>query len=392
MDQDELFAGRYRLGEVLGSGGAARVYRAWDTRLARPVAVKTFRRTPDEVDILRFDNEVRTMAALSHPALVEVYDTGVAGRPYVVLQLIEGRTLRDRIAEGPLPVAEIRRLGVRLAEALAYVHSEGVIHRDVKPSNILLDADGLPYLADFGVARLTGAERITASNQMVGTAAYLAPEQVRGTEVDSRADIYALGLVLLECHTGVPEYQGTDVESAVARLHRPPVVPQDLPTDLVHLLARMTALSPHRRPSAQECASVLAAESATAETRPALDILPWTDDPPPPPPLRRHALLGAGTLLAAAGIATLMLTAPVHSVGPTTAVPPPTIITPPRAEATAPPTTTSTAAPVDHADEDEGTAAVVVTGKEKGKGKGGKGKAVDKPTGPKGKGANKGRG
>ena len=254
----ELLAGRYELAGTLGVGGMAEVRRAWDTVLRRDVAVKLFDATADADAGRRFDNEARTLAMLSHPGLVSVYDAGHAdGTAFVVLRLVEGRTLRDRIADGPLSVAEVRDLGARLADALAYVHEQGVVHRDVKPSNILLDHDGTPYLADFGLAHLADTTRFTRTDQMVGTAAYLAPEQVRGSEIGPAADVYSFGLVLLECLTGRREYPGGDVESAVARLHRPPAVPDDLPADLVRLLSLTTALSARRRPSAHDCADVL---------------------------------------------------------------------------------------------------------------------------------------
>jgi len=254
----EVLGGRYRLEGLLGTGGMGEVHRAWDTRLRRFVAVKLFHAGLDATANRRFDSEVRTLAALSHPGLVSVYDAGIDGSaPFVVLQLVNGRTLRDRINDGPLSPDEVRPLGAHLAEALAYVHANEIVHRDVKPSNILLDGEDTAYLADFGLARLTGATRLTGTGEMMGTAAYLAPEQVRGREVDCPADVYALGLVLLECLTGRPEYQGSDVESAVARLHRPPNVPRDLPEDLARLLTRMTALTPRRRPTAAQCAQTL---------------------------------------------------------------------------------------------------------------------------------------
>ncbi|TQM78342.1 serine/threonine protein kinase [Saccharothrix saharensis] len=254
----ELLAGRYELAGTLGFGGMSEVRRGWDTVLRRAVAVKVFRPEADDDTARRFHNEARTLARLSHPGLVAVHDAGVSdGTVFVVLRLVEGGTLRDRIADGPLPVAEVRELGARLADALAYVHEQGVVHRDVKPSNILLDADGTPHLADFGLAHLADTTRFTRTNQMVGTAAYLAPEQVRGDAFGPAADIYSFGLVLLECLTGRREYPGGDVESAVARLHRPPAVPEDLPADLVRLLSLMTSLSARRRPSAPDCAHVL---------------------------------------------------------------------------------------------------------------------------------------
>ncbi|MFD4643502.1 serine/threonine-protein kinase [Lentzea sp. NPDC058436] len=258
-----LLADRYRLGEVLGTGGVAEVRRARDTLLARDVAIKLFRPGDDLSDARRIDKEICALAGLSHPGLVKVYDADPGGEtPYVVLELIEGKTLRDRIAKGPMSVEEVRRVGSALADALAHVHSRGFIHRDVKPSNILFDDDGLPRLADFGLVRSLDDAGVTRTGQVVGTAAYLAPEQVRGEELTEAVDVYALGLVLLECLTGRREYEGAEVESAVARLHRPPVIPDDLPFDLVRLLSRMTSLSVARRPSARESAEALRTPAA----------------------------------------------------------------------------------------------------------------------------------
>ncbi|MFI9009160.1 serine/threonine-protein kinase [Actinosynnema sp. NPDC053489] len=262
-----LLAGRYELTAALGSGGTSEVHRAWDTDLRRPVAVKVFRPSADVDAVRRFDLEVRTLARLSHPAVVSLYDAGHhRGRPFMVLQLVEGSTLRARVDRGALPVDEVRRLGAVLAGALAHVHARGVVHRDVKPANILLDRRGAPHLADFGLARSADATRFTRVGHVPGTAAYLAPEQVRGGDVGPAADVYALGLVLLECLTGRREYPGATVDAALARLHRPPAVPADLPSDLVRLLSLMTSLTARRRPSARHCAAAL-----PAGARPAAD-------------------------------------------------------------------------------------------------------------------------
>ena len=216
MPDTRLLANRYRVGELLGSGGMAEVRRGRDTLLARDVAIKLFQPGHDPADAQRFDNEIRTLARLSHPGLVAVYDADPDGEtPYMVLELVEGRTLRGRLADGPMSVEDVRRLGAALADALAHVHAHGFVHRDVKPSNILLGADDVPRLADFGLARLTDSARLTRADQVVGTAAYLAPEQVRGAEITPAVDVYALGLVLLECLTGRREYEGAEIEGEV---------------------------------------------------------------------------------------------------------------------------------------------------------------------------------
>jgi serine/threonine protein kinase len=269
-----LLVDRYRLGEVLGRGGMAVVYRAWDQHLGRAVAVKLYMPSSDRVARLRFQEEARTLAALSHPGLVAVYDMGTdSDQPFLVLQLINGSTLRERLGSGSMPAEQVRELGARLAETLAYVHGNGVIHRDVKPANVLLDEHGQPYLADFGISVLLDGSRVTATGEFVGTAGYLAPEQVLGAEATTAVDVYALGLVLLECLTGHSEYTGTDLEAAIARLRRAPVIPDSVPADLATVIGLMTAREPGRRPSAQRCAELLRNPSLLEQTSSFLPFL-----------------------------------------------------------------------------------------------------------------------
>ncbi|WP_327267798.1 protein kinase [Streptomyces sp. NBC_01218] len=260
----EVLSGRYRLDGRLGSGGAADVHRGFDLRLRRPVAVKMFR--PDAClnsEESRHDEAV-ILARLNHPGLVTAFDAGQHdGRAFLVMQLIEGTTLKDRIATGPLTPGATAALGAGLARALAHAHEAGIVHRDVKPSNVLLDAADRPYLADFGISRLLDGATRTGTGTLTGTAAYLSPEQVLGRPVGRATDIYALGLVLLECLTGRLEYDGGPLESAIARLHRHPVLPPGLPDQLSCLLREMTALEEQDRPPARDCARTLAALADT---------------------------------------------------------------------------------------------------------------------------------
>jgi hypothetical protein len=205
---------------------------------------------------------MRALAALHHPGLVGLHDGGVeAGQPYIVTDLVEGPSLAERIAKRPLDPDEVCRIGARLADALAHVHASGIVHRDLKPANVLLGADGRPRLADFGIARALDGTAVTGTGYVVGTAAYLAPEQVRGEWVGPEADVYALGLVLLEALTGRREYPGALVESATARLHRAPDIPATLSSGLRTALHAMTALEPAARPTAAEVAGLLSADS-----------------------------------------------------------------------------------------------------------------------------------
>ncbi|MFC5065634.1 serine/threonine-protein kinase, partial [Actinomycetospora atypica] len=251
---------RFDLGERLGRGATATVYRAHDRLLQRDVAVKLFAPGVGTLDSASVRRELQAAAQVSHPGVLEVFDVGeVDDRVFLVTRLVPGGSLADTLERGPLPTEVVVGLAGELLAALAHVHSLGIVHRDVKPANILLDHaepdpdEGPlrvhPVLADFGVAAVATAT--TVHGQVTGTAAYLAPEQVRGGDVGSPADVYALGLVLLECLTGQREFPGGPVESSVARLHRDPVVPEDLPDDLRSLLTAMTASTPVERPSAE---------------------------------------------------------------------------------------------------------------------------------------------
>ncbi|WP_432025478.1 protein kinase domain-containing protein [Streptomyces sp. 1222.5] len=264
----QVLCDRYRLGSRIGSGGMADVYEGVDTRLRRPVAVKVFRPGSDPQTEDRLAAEAVFLARLQHPGLVTVYDAGRHDdRAYLVMQLVDGPTLRGLLTCGALPRRRVTELGTALARALAHVHRAGIVHRDVKPSNVLLDTTGDPYLADFGIARLANATRHTAPDVLTGTAAYLAPEQVEGGRVGPAADVYALGLVLLECLKGDLEYHGTPLEAAVARLHRPPTVPAWLSPDLAALIRAMTDRDPEARPDAEQCARALSTLTSGPDRR-----------------------------------------------------------------------------------------------------------------------------
>ena len=259
-DDATTLGDRYLLGEVIGRGGMADVYRATDQLLHRPVAIKVLRDTADdESDRRRFTAEATTLARLNHVNLVMVLDAGItAEQPYLVMELVDGPTLGSRGQDGPLPVDEVGKIGAQMADALAYAHREGVVHRDVKPGNVLLGSDGRARLADFGIARLIGdTVRHTKTGHAIGTPAYLSPEQVLGDEVTPAADVYSLGLVLLEALTGERAYPGSPTEAALVRLSKPPTVPDSLPGPWRDLLTRMTAIEPGDRPTADEVATAL---------------------------------------------------------------------------------------------------------------------------------------
>jgi eukaryotic-like serine/threonine-protein kinase len=251
--------GRYRLGDRLGGGAAAEVYRALDERLQRPVAVKLFRGDA-AAQLQRHEAEMRTLASLDHPSLVGVYDAGTdegSGAPFLVMQLVEGSTLADELRNGPVPPDRAATYGAALADALAYVHERGFVHRDVKPANVLISGDGRVHLADFGIARLVDSAHETRTGDVLGTPGYFSPEQVVGEPVGAPTDIYALGIVLIECVTGERPFEGGPMEVALARVHRAPDIPAALPEQWRTLLRAMTLREPAQRPSAQTVADSL---------------------------------------------------------------------------------------------------------------------------------------
>ena len=222
----EKLSGRFRIERLLGRGGMSSVWEAYDEELGRPVAIKLLhaRRLESADAVDRFEREARTLALLAHPGIVTVIDRGETdGRPFIVCELVDGRDLHERIAlEGPLPMREALAIAVQVAAALAYAHARGVIHRDVKPHNVLLTDDGHAKLTDFGIARVDDAPALTNPGRVLGTGDYVAPEQAQGRPLDGRADIYALGALLYHCLTGVPPYRGSSfVEIAEQHLRAP---------------------------------------------------------------------------------------------------------------------------------------------------------------------------
>lgn len=281
-DIGRVLGTRYRIDALIGRGGMSTVYRGFDLRLDRSVAIKLFQ--SGNGDGARWDSEVRLLSQLSHPHLVTLHDAhlepaGSIEPSYLIMELVPGRDLQQQIAKvGPSP-ALASLVVEQIGEALGSVHRAGIVHRDLKPGNILIEASELPplflraKLADFGIAHLLGADRVTQTGTMVGTAAYTAPEQVQGEAATPASDVYALGLVAIESLTGERAFGGSAAESLVGRLSRDPHVPDGLPPAWIALLASMTSRDPSLRPSALDAAiaarrlsDVPVADGSTAPT------------------------------------------------------------------------------------------------------------------------------
>ncbi len=246
----------YRLLDLLGIGGMAAVYRAYEPSMDRHVAIKVLRDhlAGDATFRARFEREVRTLARLEHQHILPVYDVGEhGGRPYLVMRYVEGGTLGDVLARSRMGLEQATKLAIQVAEALGYAHRQGVIHRDVKPSNILITPDGDALLTDFGIAKLLAQTLgLTGEGMQLGTPLYMAPEQVQGQTVDGRTDVYALGVVLYEALAGRPPYVA-ETPMAVALMHvrqPPPPLRQHnraIPEALEQVLLRALAKQPDDR-------------------------------------------------------------------------------------------------------------------------------------------------
>lgn len=290
---DTLLGGRYRIIRLIATGGMARVYQAMDEVLSRPVAVKILHEhlIHDEAFVERFHHEAIAAARLSHPSIVSIFDTvsivddtgrdgvGPGGDRLceaIVMELVHGTTLRRRLdAVGTLSVAETVAVGSQVADALDAAHRAHVVHRDIKPANILLSTDGRVLVADFGIAKAAEGHDLTAEGSMLGTAKYLAPEQVEGVTVDGRADVYALGIVLFEALCGrVPFHADTDTGTALARLHQSPIRPRqvraDIPRSMEEVVLRAMARHPDDR--YDDAAQFRAALLGCVEDHPSIEI------------------------------------------------------------------------------------------------------------------------
>jgi len=248
-----ILADRYEVGQLLGAGGMAEVYEGHDRLLARRVAIKVLlsQYAHDPAFLARFRREAQAAASLSHPNIVAVYDTGSQDDTwFIVMEYVAGRTLKDVIiAEGPAHPARAAEICADVASALASAHARGVIHRDVKPANVMLTTDGKVKVMDFGIARASAVPSITQTAAVVGTAQYIAPEQAQGLEVDARSDLYALGCCLYEMLTGQVPFTGpTPVAIAYRHVREDPTPPRMLNPDVPESLELVTLKAMAKRP------------------------------------------------------------------------------------------------------------------------------------------------
>ncbi|MGS2616300.1 protein kinase domain-containing protein [Micromonospora sp. LZ34] len=330
----DLIGGRYRLTDRIAAGGMGEVWRAVDETLNRTVAVKVLhtRFVVEPSAGERFRREARAMAALRHPGVAEVYDYGEVSQPgpsglaYIVMAYVQGQPLSARIAEtGRLSTTETMSIVAQTARALQAAHDVGLVHRDVKPGNLIIEPDGHVVLVDFGIALSSEATELTAANQVVGTALYMAPEQLSRTGVTSAVDVYALGAVAYHCLAGRPPYPGDNpVAVAVRRLdEEPPPQPDDVPAAARDLVATAMARNPdHRFPTAAAMAAaadavagssaagtavapVAVAPAAPRATAPAAQAAPAAAGPPGRG--RRRALAAAVLVFLATAAAAVVL-------------------------------------------------------------------------------------
>ena len=320
-----VLGGRYVLREVLGTGGMATVWRARDEVLGREVAVKVLsaQYAADPGFLARFDREARHAARLSHPRLVTVFDSGVDGdMPFIVMELVAGPTLRQVLDQaGMLPAGEAVRIAAAVCEALEVAHAAGLVHRDITPANIVLAGGGEVKVLDFGIARADGGTGVTGTAVVLGTAAYLSPEQASGRPAGPQADLYSLGCVLFEMLTGAPPFSADSaVGLAYRQVHDDPGPPSarrpGLPERLDQITARLLAKDPAARPASAAAARAGLLAALTPDATAVLT--PPAGGPVPSVPARRRrwrprpaeAVLAAALAASLAALAVVLLAGP----------------------------------------------------------------------------------
>jgi eukaryotic-like serine/threonine-protein kinase len=291
ITEPRILAGRYHLDEFLGRGGMARVYRGTDLVLGRTVAVKLLAEhlALDPAFVERFRREARAAARLGHPGVVAVYDSGSEGEThFIVMEHVEGRTLEEVLSAGPLPIQRAVEIARKVAEALSAAHAQGLVHRDVKPGNVMIGRDGSVKVMDFGIARALDSQTMADTRGLMGTAAYLAPEHARGEPTDPRSDVYSLGIVLYHMLTGRPPFLADSPAAVIYQhLHDDPIPPSRLDPavgpELEATVLRAMAKDPAARPpSAEALRAELDALPIQATTAPGPEGSPVSPSPTEP--------------------------------------------------------------------------------------------------------------
>lgn len=317
-----MIAGRYRLGERLGTGAMSEVWQATDLELERLVAIKLL---GQDADPSRFEREARAAASLGHPNIVQLFDYGThEGRPYMVLEYLPRGTLEERLTPGtPLQDEETAAIARDIAAGLAHAHGRGLVHRDLKPGNILFDSEGRAKIADLGIARMSGAGTLTEAGTVLGTAAYISPEQARGEPATPASDVYSFGVVLFRLLTGRLPFESSDPMELV-RMHLRETAPaveelrSGAPAQLESVAATAMAKDPRDRPAdgAALLSELLPTTAATTIlVAPATDVtrvVPPAAAPPQRParigpPWRPFAIVAAALALAVAGVAAAVI-------------------------------------------------------------------------------------
>ena len=281
-----MLADRYRLDDRIATGGMGEVWRAVDLVLGRPVAVKLLRNDyaqhPETIE--RFRAEARHTAAVSHPGIAQMYDY-VEPRPghppFLVMELVEGVPLTEPLAHGPLDPARVMDVVAQAAAGLYAAHAVGLVHRDIKPGNLLVSPDGTVKITDFGIAYAAGSAPLTRTGALIGTPAYLAPERVTGASAGPASDLYSLGIVAYECLTGAQPFTGTPMEVALSHQYRSlPPLPPAVPLPVAALVAELTARDPAGRPADAGEVAVRAARLRDAMNAAAAQDGPWPPSAP----------------------------------------------------------------------------------------------------------------
>jgi serine/threonine-protein kinase len=324
-----VLGGRYVLDDQIGNGGYGEVWRATDTVLARPVAVKLLhpRYIQRSEALARFRAEARHAGGLPHENIAQVFDYGEPADgqpPYLVMELVDGPSLETVLTGGPLDDSRTMDIVAQAAAGLQAAHAAGMIHRDIKPGNLLLAPGGTVKITDFGIAHTIGSAPLTASGELIGTPGYLAPERAMGERATPASDLYSLGMLAYECLAGTPPFRGTPLEVALAHRDRPlPPLPQSVAVDVAALVMRLAAKDPARRLS--DAAEVAVWAGLLRDGVGVAGLQMWPEQPPAAGLFQRRTVLAYACVVVTA-VVVIVLASVIgfaSTPGPVTAAPAP---------------------------------------------------------------------